>query len=45
MGVAEGVTLACGLVNLLGVPLFAFRYVIRLETRLARIEAKMGIPE
>ncbi|WP_313818872.1 hypothetical protein [Cupriavidus sp.] len=45
MGLAEGVALACGVLNLLGVPLFGFRYVVRLETRLARIEAKMGIGE
>lgn len=45
MGVAEQMALACSVVNLLGVPLFCFRYVVRLETRLARIEAKMGIGE
>ncbi len=45
MSATEAVALACGVANLLVVPPFGFRYVVRLKTRLARMEAKLEIGE
>lgn len=45
MDVAQWLSIGVSVVNLLVVPVGCFRYVLGVEKRLTRIEAKLGIPD